>query len=188
MRVISGTLKGRQIKPVPSRMTRPTADKVKEAMFQIIGPFLDGGLVLDLFAGSGNLGIEALSRGAERTIFVDRHPRAIQTIYENIRNLHIQDQAEVYKTDAFRALKAASKRGLMFDYIFLDPPYEKCSYTALFEAILNHTLIHSESIIICEHTADEQLPEEFGKLAAFKSEIYGKTTGITLYRLLESFR
>ncbi|MBO8155355.1 MAG: 16S rRNA (guanine(966)-N(2))-methyltransferase RsmD [Bacillaceae bacterium] len=183
MRIISGTLKGRQIKPVPNRLTRPTADKVKEAIFQIIGPFFNGGTVLDLFAGSGNLGIEAISRGAERSIFVDRHPKAVQIIHENIKALDIQDQTEVYKTDAFRAIKAASKRNLVFDYIFLDPPYEKISYTALFDAILDHQLIKSGSVIICEHTADEQLPESYHGLEKFKSEVYGKTTGISLYRL-----
>ena len=101
MRVIAGEHNGRQLPPVPNRLTRPTTDKVKEALFQIIGPFFEGGQALDLFAGSGGLGIEALSRGLDHCVFVDKHPKAIQTIYENLKSLNIEEQAEVFRTDAF---------------------------------------------------------------------------------------
>nr|WP_318036196.1 16S rRNA (guanine(966)-N(2))-methyltransferase RsmD [Halobacillus amylolyticus] len=121
MRVIAGVHKGRQLKPVPNHRTRPTTDKVKESLFQIIGPFFDGGQVLDLFAGSGGLGIESLSRGTEHSVFVDQQQKAVQVIHENLDALKLRDRAEVFRTDAFRAIKAAGKRGLSFQYIFLDP-------------------------------------------------------------------
>lgn len=181
MRVISGQFKGHPFKPVPNRLTRPTTDKVKEALFQIIGPFFEGGKCLDLFAGSGGLGIEALSRGIDTAIFVDKHPKAIQTIYENIKALKIEDRSEVYRTDAFRALKAASKRELSFQLIFLDPPYSKVSYEELLEAIHNYDLLAPKGVIVCEHEAKQELVSSCGGFMKTKTEVYGSTTGITLY-------
>ncbi|EIJ79461.1 methyltransferase [Bacillus methanolicus MGA3] len=125
MRVISGACKGRILKAVPGSSTRPTTDKVKEAIFNMIGPYFDGGLGLDLFAGSGGLGIEALSRGLSKVIFVDKDKKAIQIIHENIKTCGLMEQSEVYLNSAERALKAIIKRGLVFDFIFLDPPYKK---------------------------------------------------------------
>lgn len=183
MRVIAGTYKGHQIQAVPNKRTRPTTDKVKEAIFQMIGPFFDGGLCLDLFAGSGGLGIEAISRGIDTSLFVDQQSQAIQTIHANIQTLHLEEQTEVYRTDAFRALKAASKRELVFDLIFLDPPYLKISYTKLLEEIDNYHLFYNQTIIVCEHEAKQKLPDRVARFEKFKSEVYGSTTGITLYQL-----
>ena len=112
MRVVAGTLKGRSIKAVKGTNTRPTTDKVKESIFNIIGPYFEGGLALDLFGGSGNLGIESLSRGIERAIFVDRENIAIQTIKQNIKDLKLDERVEIYRNDAFKALKAIVKREL----------------------------------------------------------------------------
>lgn len=182
MRVIAGEHKGRQLRPVPNRLTRPTTDKVKEALFQIIGPFFEGGQALDLFAGSGGLGIEAISRGIDHCIFVDKHPKAIQTIYDNVKALKLEEQTEVFRTDAFRAMKAAGKRGLSFDLIFLDPPYKKVSYEKLVEGINEHQLLKENGMIICEHDADEHLPEQLAGIPLFKHEIYGGTIAISIYQ------
>lgn len=110
MRVISGTRKGRTLKAVPGQSTRPTTDKVKESIFNMIGPYFDGGWALDLFAGSGGLGIEALSRGFDHCIFVDRDIKAIQTIKGNLNQLSLMDQSEVFRNEAKRALAAVVKR------------------------------------------------------------------------------
>ena len=118
MRVVAGTLKGRNIKAVKGTNTRPTTDKVKENIFNIIGPYFDGGIALDLFGGSGNLGIESLSRGIERVIFVDKESIAINTIKENVKELKIDNQVEIYRNDYLRALKALVKRDIQFDLIF----------------------------------------------------------------------
>jgi 16S rRNA (guanine966-N2)-methyltransferase len=183
MRVIAGLHKGRQLKAVPGKSTRPTTDKVKEAVFQMIGPFFQGGSCLDLFAGSGSLGIEALSRGMEQCVFVDKHPKAIQTIRENITTLKLESQIEVYRTDALRALSAAGKRELSFHLIFLDPPYGKHSYHELLEAIERENLLAADGIIYCEHDSSEHLPNSVGRFSIKKQADYGGTIGVTIYHL-----
>lgn len=181
MRVISGEHKGRALKPVPHKLTRPTTDKVKEAIFQIIGPYFKGGLAFDLFAGSGGLGIESLSRGMDKVIFVDKHPKAIQTIHENINTFKLESQTEVYRADAFRAIKAAAKRNLKFNFVFLDPPYGKVSYEKLLEALETNDLLEKGSVVVCEHTAQEVLPKHFGGYSQNKVDTYGNTIGVTYY-------
>ncbi|WP_404456786.1 16S rRNA (guanine(966)-N(2))-methyltransferase RsmD [Virgibacillus necropolis] len=182
MRVIAGTLKGRQIKVVPGNQTRPTTDKVKEAIFQIIGPFFDNGSCLDLFAGSGSLGIEALSRGMENAIFVDKQSKAIHTIHENIKDLQLENRTEVFRTDAFRAIQAAAKRDLQFDLILLDPPYKKADYGELLDEIEKLNLIRQNGYIYCEHDKREALPETHSTFSLVKQASYGGTIGISLYQ------
>lgn len=182
MRVIAGTYKGRRLQSVPNNLTRPTTDKVKEALFQMIGPYFSGGMCLDLFAGSGALGIEALSRGIEKAIFVDQQSKAIQTIYANVELLGIEDKVEVFRTDAFRALKAAGKRDLIFDLVFLDPPYEKISYEKLLEALQTYGLVKDETIIVCEHERRQTLPDYYQGFHKLKTERYSNSTAITLYQ------
>lgn len=183
MRVVSGDLKGRILKAVPGTSTRPTTDKVKESLFNMIGPYFSGGIGLDLFAGSGGLGIEALSRGLEKVIFVDREGKAIHIINENLKSCGLEEKAEVYRNDAVRALKAIQKRNLTFNYIFLDPPYKKQQLVKLLEMIDKEKLIHQEDgLIVCEHASDIQLPERIGELKQARNEKYG-IIGITLYTL-----
>ncbi|MDY0408084.1 16S rRNA (guanine(966)-N(2))-methyltransferase RsmD [Virgibacillus soli] len=182
MRVIAGNFKGRQLKAVSGNATRPTTDKVKESIFQMLGPFFDGGYCLDLFAGSGGLGIEALSRGMERTIFIDKQLKAIQTIKENLHTLSIQNQAEVYRNDAYRAINVLSKRNICFQLILLDPPYGKLDYEKMIHHILNKNLLAPDGLLYCEHDIHEQLPELEPKLVKIKQDHYGGTIGITIYK------
>jgi 16S rRNA (guanine966-N2)-methyltransferase len=182
MRVISGTRKGKILKAVPGSSTRPTTDKVKEAIFNIIGPYFEGGTGLDLFAGSGGLGIEALSRGAEKVIFVDRDGKAIQTIHENVKMCELEDNAEIFRNDAERALKAIIKREIAFQFVFLDPPYKKQQLLKLLEWIDAEQLLVPDGTIICEHSSDIQLPENVGRLGVRKHEKYG-IIAITIYEL-----
>ncbi|WP_071395452.1 16S rRNA (guanine(966)-N(2))-methyltransferase RsmD [Bacillus tuaregi] len=173
MRVVSGSCKGIALKAVPGHSTRPTTDKVKEAMFNMIGPYFDGGVGLDLFAGSGGLGIEALSRGLQQVIFVDRDGKAIQTIRDNIHKCGFEDQVEIYRNDAERAVKAVTKRELSFDYIFLDPPYKKQQLEKLMEMISEQNLLNEKGTIICEHSSDIDLPQTIGSFTKKKQEKYG---------------
>ncbi|MBS8263338.1 16S rRNA (guanine(966)-N(2))-methyltransferase RsmD [Mesobacillus boroniphilus] len=182
MRVVSGDLKGRALKAVPGTSTRPTTDKVKEALFNMIGPYFTEGLGLDLFAGSGGLGIEALSRGLDKVIFVDREGKAIHIINENLKSCGLEEKAEVYRNDAVRALKAIQKRDLKFDYIFLDPPYKKQQLVKLLEMIDKENLVQHDGLIVCEHASDINLPEKVGGLVQTRSEKYG-IIGITLYKV-----
>jgi 16S rRNA (guanine966-N2)-methyltransferase len=173
MRVVSGSCKGKALKAVPGNSTRPTTDKVKEAIFNMIGPYFDGGLGLDLFAGSGGLGIEALSRGLEKVIFVDRDGKAIQTIYENIHKCEFDHKGEVYRNDADRAIKAVTKRDLVFNYIFMDPPYKKQQLEKLLKVIAEHKLLSKNGAVVCEHGSEIELPDTVGDFVKIKYEKYG---------------
>ncbi|MDQ0217195.1 16S rRNA (guanine(966)-N(2))-methyltransferase RsmD [Peribacillus cavernae] len=173
MRVVSGTCKGRPLKAVPGTGTRPTTDKVKESLFNIIGPYFDGGTVLDLFAGSGGLGIEALSRGLDKAIFIDREYKAIQTVRANLEACHFIDQSEVFKNDSERALKAIIKRELVFRLILLDPPYKKQKLVTLLEQIHNARLLDQEGHIVCEHSSTIVLPENVEGFIKTRYEVYG---------------
>ena len=120
MRVVAGERKGMPLKAVDGTTTRPTTDKVKESIFSMIGPFFNGGIVVDLFAGSGGLGIEALSRGADRAIFVEKDSRAYGVLKENVKKCRYEDVSELYRNDATRAVKALLKRDIVIDFLFLE--------------------------------------------------------------------
>jgi len=173
MRVIAGEFKGRQIGAVKGDDTRPTTDKVKESMFNMLGQFFDGGRALDLFAGSGNLGIEALSRGVDSTIFIDHNFSAIKVIKENIAQLKLQERTEVYRNDAFKALNVLGKKECKFDLIFLDPPYGKVSVTHLLEVVLEHNLLNDEGLIMCEYGAGTNVSYDESLLRQVRHEVYG---------------
>ncbi|KIL73458.1 16S rRNA (guanine(966)-N(2))-methyltransferase RsmD [Bacillus badius] len=173
MRVISGTQKGIPLKAVPGNSTRPTTDKVKESIFNMIGPYFSGGIGLDLYAGSGGLGIEALSRGFSKMIFVDKDMKAIQTVKSNLAACHFSDQSEVYRNDAERALKAVAKRELAFDGIFLDPPYAKQQLERLLKRIDEQNLLAEDGFIVCEYGSSDTLSEKIGSLLQIRTETYG---------------
>lgn len=180
MRVIAGTAKGRLLKAVPGIGTRPTTDKVKEAIFSMIGPYFDGGLGLDLFAGTGGLGIEALSRGIDRVIFVDMEKTSIQVIEDNLTALRFKEQAEVYRNDAQRALQALSKRGLKFDLIFLDPPYKMKQADELLLQMEQLGMIQDQATVLVEHEAGHAYADEIGRFKVRKRTTYGETA-IAIY-------
>jgi 16S rRNA (guanine966-N2)-methyltransferase len=184
MRVISGSARGRALKAVPGIGTRPTTDKVKEAVFSMIGPYFDGGLVLDLFAGTGALGIEALSRGAKNGIFIDIEKKSIDTVLHNLQVSGFKEQAEVYRNDAGRALKLLAKRGLQFDLVFLDPPYKMKVITQLITSMEEQVLLKPNVRIVVEHDAQDVLAESVGSLLLKKRSQYGDTV-ITIYERIE---
>lgn len=182
MRVIAGERKGFPLKTPPGMNTRPTTDKVKESIFNMIGPYFDGGLVLDLFAGSGSLGIEALSRGADKAIFVEKDGKAFQVLQDNIKKCRYEQKSELYKTDAARAVKALIKRDIVLDYVFLDPPYKKVEYYDFVLSLISEKKISNEGVIVCEHSSDVQLPEQFHQFSRKKQEIYGDSV-ISIYQM-----
>ncbi len=181
MRVVAGSLKGRSIKAVKGTNTRPTTDKVKESIFNIIGPYFDGGIALDLFGGSGNLGIESLSRGIDKAIFVDKEGIAINTIKENVKELRLGDRVEIYRNDAFRALKALVKREIQFDLILLDPPYKGQKINEIIEFVHEHQLLASGGLIMAECLKEDVLHASVGDIEQIKREIYG-ITAISIYK------
>ncbi|MBD0380402.1 16S rRNA (guanine(966)-N(2))-methyltransferase RsmD [Paenibacillus sedimenti] len=181
MRVISGSAKGRSLKAVPGMSTRPTTDKVKEAIFSMIGPYFDGGQVLDLFAGTGGLGIEALSRGMKKAVFIDIEKKSIDTIQHNLRAAGLVEQAEIYRNDAARALKALAKRGEKFELVFLDPPYKMKVTAELITAMEEQGLLDEQVVIVVEHDAQDVLIEAIGGLEQQRRAEYGDTA-VTIYR------
>ena len=184
MRVVAGEYGGRRLKAVPGMKTRPTTDKVKEAMFNIIGPYLEGGQVLDLFAGSGGLSIEAVSRGADHATLVDRQYQAIKTIHENLSVTKEEDKFTVLKGDAYKMLNKLAKQEQGFDYVFLDPPYKKQQILELMEQLKKLGLLNTDALIICETDKVADLPEELADFELIKKADYG-ITELTFYRYKE---
>lgn len=182
MRVIAGDRKGHQLKAVPGKTSRPTTDKVREAVFQMIGPYFSGGVCLDLFAGSGALGIEALSRGMERAVFVDKFPKAIETIRYNVKGLRLEERAKIVRTTAQRALQAAEKKRQKFDLILMDPPYGKVDYESFLHTLKSRDLVNDYAFIYCEHDTSASLPEDVDHLSIMKQVNYGGSIGITIYQ------
>lgn len=175
MRVISGSMKGRRLHAVPGTNTRPTTDKIKESIFNMIGPYFDGGQVLDLFAGSGSLGIEAISRGMDHGYFIDKDSKALATIKRNLEDLRIEDQASVFRNDSKRALAALRKNETSFDLILLDPPYFKQELIALLTIIDEGKMLKEDGQIVVEHSKEVELPDEIGNLTRKRLERYGIT-------------
>lgn len=185
MRVISGTAKGRPLKSVPGISTRPTTDKVKEAIFSVVGPYFNGGKVLDLFAGSGALGIEALSRGMDEGIFIDLDRTSVQIIRHNLAACGFIDRAEVYRNDAVKALKQLAKREMRFDLLFLDPPYRIKNMDELLQQVDELGLMAEQATIVIEHDSGHHYPEWINDFQQIRHAEYGET-GITYYTYTKS--
>lgn len=187
MRVISGTKKGLPLKAVSGTNTRPTTDKVKESIFNMIGPYFDGGVAVDLFAGSGNLGIESLSRGIDTCIFIEKDLKALQTIKDNIMKCGLEDSSEIFKIDATRAVKALEKREFKIDLLFVDPPYNQLMYYDLVQTLVDKGCMSDTATIVCEHEKYAVIPESYGDFELVKKELYGGTV-ISIYRCLKEER
>ncbi len=176
MRVITGKSKGSKLIAPKGLHTRPTSDMVKEAIFNILGDIPDESQVLDLYAGSGNIGIEFLSRGANRCYFIDNNANSINSIRENLERTRLADQAFVYKNIAEKAINTLGSRGIVFDFIFLDPPYEKEIVVPILEKISNSKILNDEGTIIVEHESKLALPEYINNLIKKDMRKYGGTT------------
>jgi 16S rRNA (guanine(966)-N(2))-methyltransferase RsmD len=176
LRVITGSARGRVLKTLSGDATRPTTDKVKEAIFSAIQFDVEGRRVLDLFAGSGQMGIEALSRDAAHCVFVDANKQAVEVVRENLQKTDLADKASVICRRAEDFLLA---KGETFDLVFLDPPYGMELLPELLEKL--PSLLSSYATVICEHDIRQTLPEHCGELTAAKTKKYGKI-GVTIYR------
>lgn len=180
MRIIAGKAKGTRLKMVPGKHVRPTADRVKESLFQVIGPFFDGGMGLDLFSGTGALGLEALSRGLEKAVFIDSSRTSCDVIKENAQASRLSDFVEIYRRDVHRALPQLKKRQLQFDYIFLDPPYMRKFLVPIIEKLSEYELLKGDGLIIAEHESECMPPEEIGDFRRYRLLNY-RDTAISLY-------
>ncbi len=178
MRVIAGAAKGRKLlSPAGSRI-RPTSDRVKEALFSIITGMLGsfpGISVLDIFAGTGNLGIEALSRGAARAVFIDNHHDSVALVNKNLRLSGFSDKSRVLCKDAVAALKTLEKSEGPFRLVFIDPPYHKDLPEKVLRCLSTSTLLDENPVIVAELSSKDQIGEEFGPLRQVDRRTYGDT-------------
>lgn len=180
MRVIAGKAKGIQLKTPEGMLTRPTTDRVKEALFSIIQFELPGAVVLDLFGGTGQLGIEAISRGAKRAVFVDARREACQLIKENLKKAHMEAEGGVVQGDYLEYLNRCREK---FDIILLDPPYAEVFLENAIKRITEIDILQSGGIIVAERPLGKELPWEFDGYTRSKDYKYGKIL-LTLYRKL----
>ena len=177
MRVITGQARGRRLISPEGYDVRPTTDKVKESLFNILQFRLDGASVLDLFAGSGQLGIEALSRGADRAVFVDSSRKSLDVVKKNIELCRFTLQAQTYLLDATAFLRTTNEK---FDIVILDPPYHKNLCISALELLGN--AVNDDAVVICETQSDEELPERIGNFSVDRVYSYSSIK-LTAYRV-----
>lgn len=185
MRVISGKAKGKKLKAPPGINTRPITDMIKEALFNILGTDVVNADFLDLFAGSGSVGIEALSRDARRVVFVDNSQEAIRTIKENLRNCNFPHDFEIHKNDVFAAIKHLRKRPLLFDFIYIDPPFTQAD---IFNKVVGYldqaAILKSSGCLIIRTPKRMELQDRFNNLGRFRMNNYGEST-LNLYQIIK---
>jgi len=174
-RVIAGTVGGVPLKTPPGSRTRPTTDRIKESVFNVLQPYLEGDLILDLFAGSGSLGIEALSRGMKKAIFVDKDRNACLIIKDNLNKTHLTDRAELLCMDIETAVKSLQERNAKLDIIFADPPY-LCDFVGKTLLLLSENdIMVDDGIAVIEHHREETTLDRIGRWRLFKKKEYGET-------------
>jgi 16S rRNA (guanine(966)-N(2))-methyltransferase RsmD len=185
MRVISGVAKGRSLKaPFGASVLRPTSDKVREAIFDIIGPEIEDSTFLDLFCGTGAMGIEALSRGAHHVVFVDNKSSSIDLVKDNLSKCSFKQNFEIIQCDVLQAIQSLSNRQRKFRYIFIDPPYSSNLIVKTLEAISMGGLLLPRPSVLVEHSVKKPVPEKAGDLITQKEYKFGDTV-INSYHCIE---
>ena len=170
MRIISGDLKGRRLNTPRDNSIRPTTDKVKEAIFNMVMPHIEDAMVIDLFSGTGNLGLEAISRGAKHCTFGDKARESLQLTKENIKYCQVEDQTTLISGDFERILERISEKA---DIIFLDPPYKEGLVESCLEKISELDLLSEEGVLVIEHGKREILADSIGLFVKIKEKRYG---------------
>ena len=175
MRIVAGKFRSRHLKPVKGLDLRPTSDRLRETLFNILGPHVESSRFMDLFAGTGAVGIEAVSRGAEMVVFVEKHVRTSKLIRENLEALAIRGGVRIVALEAISAIaKLEKENSPAFDFIFLDPPYSDHDvYKATLGALENSLLVDESTAIIVEHQKKFQLPSALGSLERVRVVSHG---------------
>ena len=176
MRIIAGKARGRKLIPPATMETRPTLDRVKEAMFSMIQNYIPDAVVVDVFAGTGSLGLEAASRGAKEVYLVDKSNTTFPLLKENVENLKFQDFCFPLNIDSYDALNMLSKKGKCFDIIFIDPPYCKEMIPKAIEIIKDNNMLKRDGIIVTKIDSIEDIYEGYKDITLLKSKKYGNTT------------
>lgn len=175
MRIITGIAKGARLKTPRGMDVRPTADRVKESVFNILGQANIESDVLDLFSGTGNLGLEAVSRGAKSAVLVDQSPSSIELIKANAIHTKLIDRVKITRSEVLRYLDRANNSDLKFDLIFCDPPYNQGLVDAVLLKVNSYSLLKPRGIMVVEHSRRELVNDQYDRLRVVRSEKYGET-------------
>ena len=175
MRIVGGKAKGRRLLSAKGLKTRPTSDKVKESIFNILRLDFEGKEVLDLFAGTGNLGIEALSRGAMSAVFIENNRRAISILERNLNNCNFIDRSEIIESNVALGIKSLENKGLSFDLVFLDPPYEEQFLKGTLVKVSRSKILKDGALVTAEHSHLESIEQHVERLTLVDQRRYGKT-------------
>ncbi|CAM3082064.1 16S rRNA (guanine(966)-N(2))-methyltransferase RsmD [Streptobacillus felis] len=181
MRITSGYLKNRVILSRVGKETRPTLERVKEAIYSIISDKVEDAIFLDLFSGTGNMSFEAMSRGAKRAVMIEADKEALRVIIENVNNLNLENSCRAYKNDVLRAIEILENKNETFDIIFMDPPYKENLTEKTLIKLSQHDILSNDGIIICEHGRYEKLNNEIGNFIKFDEREYNKKI-VTFYK------
>jgi 16S rRNA (guanine966-N2)-methyltransferase len=183
VRVIAGKFRSRRLKGPGALALRPTSDRLRETLFNILGPAVEDSLFVDLYAGIGAIGIEAISRGARQTIFVESHPKAGRLIRENLATLKILSAFELIEADVLVGLRNIAGRHLLADFVFLDPPYERTEEPLrVLEFLDRSRLVAPQGLVIVEHRSGMKTPDRLNRLECTRQLEQGDAT-LSFYRL-----
>lgn len=186
MRIITGSARGAKLKTPKGMATRPTSDRVKESLFSILGNEVLGKRILDIFAGTGGLGLEALSRGAERACFIDK--ATVDIIKFNAEHTHLADKSEIYKGDVFSLMDRLMVQGKQFDLVFCDPPYHLGLWEKALLQLDKGRLLAPDALVIVEQGGDENALPELNHLKLLRNQTYGKTTQINIFEYRQEMK
>ncbi|MBQ6222972.1 MAG: 16S rRNA (guanine(966)-N(2))-methyltransferase RsmD [Solobacterium sp.] len=185
MRIVAGKYSSRRLDTLPGNDTRPTLDKVREAVFSSLGGFFEGGNMLDLYAGSGAVGLEALSRGMDHIVLVDKSRAAAEIIRKNIASLKAEEQTTVLPVSDLKALGILQERGIRFDLVYLDPPYAKERNMEILRKLQEYSLLAEKARIVIESDKEDVYETVVINLVRYKEAIYG-ITKISYYQEVDS--
>jgi 16S rRNA (guanine(966)-N(2))-methyltransferase RsmD len=175
VRVIGGSYRGRRLKTVPGLNVRPTSDRLRETLFNILAPRIGDSRVLDICAGSGAVAIEALSRGASEAVLIDQSRAACKIILENLQAIGLIDEARVMNRDALAAIKQLEIEARLFDIIFFDPPYASPLYSQMMNQLASSSIVHAEAILVVEHHIKNPIEPVYGKLKMYREVKQGES-------------
>lgn len=180
MRIVAGTRKGIPLKSLKGTDTRPTSDKVKESIFNMIGPYFNGGISVELFGGSGSLSLESLSRGVDEAFIFERNAKACAVIEANAEKCRFTDELHIQRADARSAVQFLQAKGLQAKLLFIDPPYAEVKYYDLAMDFVEAGLLLDIAAIVCEHDKQLDLPEAYGTYRKVKNVMYGNSA-VSIY-------
>ena len=182
MRIITGLARGCKLKTPKGYDTRPTADRIKESVFNILSPFIRETVVLDVFAGTGNLGLEALSRGASSAVFIDQRAESIKIIRENAEHTHLEEKTQIIKGESLAILRRLEQNGQRFSLVFCDPPYSKNLCQQVLGFLAEGDLLEPQGLVVVEHAREDDLGGPWGSLLLIRNQTYGSTTQVSIFK------